>query len=663
MKKITLLLILMLVLPVLPVSQAGGKPSIKITEVYYNTGPGCEFITLQNKGRRKNFEDITLTDGENEINFENIILNKSEKLVISKNDGYEDVWHENPDMTWSNGELDGKLSLPDGNGKVILKNSGEVIDSFYYGDIDEGKKWDGEATEKLPEGVYAKRKDIDTNSKEDWNWTREWKVGHSEFESKTFHYEGRAVAFTSPDSSYDSIMSFLEKVDHSLNISIYKLTDLRIAKKIAELSGRGVEVRVLAEGEPVNGIPKKAKYALSLIEDSGGKVRLMGKGEYAPYDYIHSKYMIGDNESLFLATENIVRSAYSPSESFGNRGWGTVLESERIAYYYQRVFEQDWRFGNDFESTVKPIDREKYKEGPYFSRLNRSVITDEFEITPVLSPDTSTSEKTILDMIEKAQNSIYVQQYYIRHWEKGKNPYLKAIKRAAERGVETKVLLDSSYYNIEGDKNGNDEIRDELNKFAEKNDLDLEARLLSNYKGLIKSHAKGMIVDEKKVLISSINWNANSILQNRETGVIIENRKIGKYFSEVFLRDWRDDIEPIADAGRNRTIGVGESISLTARNSWDDHKLAEYSWDIDGDGDFERKGERLTVAIDKKTTQKIILKVKDVGGNIDKDSTSLSVRNKGEGLNLGRIAGWVIIASPAIIITLFLINAVFISRS
>ena len=50
-------------------------------------------------------------------------------------------------------------------------------------------------------------------------------------------------------------------------------------------------------------------------------------------------------------------------------------------------------------------------------------------------------------------------------------------------------------------------------------------------------HNKGLVVDGKKVLITSLNWNAHSIY-NREAGVIIDNSAIASFYDRVFLYDW-----------------------------------------------------------------------------------------------------------------------------
>ena len=68
--------------------------------------------------------------------------------------------------------------------------------------------------------------------------------------------------------------------------------------------------------------------------------------------------------------------------------------------------------------------------------------------------------------------------------------------------------------------------------------MGLEAKLADlDSLGLAKVHNKGLVVDGKKVLITSLNWNAHSIY-NREAGVIIDNSAIASFYDQVFLYDW-----------------------------------------------------------------------------------------------------------------------------
>lgn len=488
----------------------------------------------------------------------------------------------------------------------------------------------------------------------------------SDFEVETFGYEGKATVFTSPDSAMYSMDRFLDDVDSSLDVAIYLFNHPRIARRIANISRNGISVRVLIEGHPVNGISKGSLSCLGLIDDAGGEVRMMG-GEEDPYNYFHPKYIVRDNSSVMLTSENFVPPGFSEDETHGNRGWGIILGSQDIASYYLDVYEHDWELGEDFKGDETEIDElestsssESSSMISYSPRFNRTEISGEFKITPILSPDTSMSEKTILDMIRSAEDRIYVQQYYIRDWEDRKNPYVEAIKDAGERGVKVKMMLDTTWYHL--GENGNDQMVEEINDFADDMNVDIEARLLSPYKNLLKSHNKAMVIDGYRTLISSINWNANSVLRNREAGMIVENNEVGEYYSCIFLEDWVDTIEPIADAGRDRTVGLDEKVILSGENSWDDHSIRVYRWDTNENGLYDKAGEEITLTFEEQGTYRIELMVEDVGGNIDTDMVTVEVEKEAHSF-LDEYINWIILLSPTLVITGLLVKSFFLNRS
>lgn len=79
-----------------------------------------------------------------------------------------------------------------------------------------------------------------------------------------------------------------------------------------------------------------------------------------------------------------------------------------------------------------------------------------------------------------------------------------------------------------------------INRIASDEHLPLEARCADlEASGIEKIHNKGVIVDDRKVLVSSVNWNTNSPNFNREAGVIIDHPGAARYFKEVFDDDWQ----------------------------------------------------------------------------------------------------------------------------
>ena len=105
------------------------------------------------------------------------------------------------------------------------------------------------------------------------------------------------------------------------------------------------------------------------------------------------------------------------------------------------------------------------------------------------------------------------------------------------------MLLDSYWFNIEDEKD-NDEMVALINRIGISEHIPLEARLVDLAANEIeKIHNKGVIVDDQRVLVSSINWNSNSPNFNREAGVIIDHRDVARYFLDVFEDDWNSSIK------------------------------------------------------------------------------------------------------------------------
>jgi PGF-CTERM protein len=84
-----------------------------------------------------------------------------------------------------------------------------------------------------------------------------------------------------------------------------------------------------------------------------------------------------------------------------------------------------------------------------------------------------------------------------------------------------------------------------------------------------------------------------------------------------------DTVAPVADAGRSRTVGLNESITLDAGNSTDDGTIASYEWALDN-GD-NATGERVTAAYEQPGIYTVRLTVIDQAGNEGTDTVTMNV--------------------------------------
>jgi len=122
----------------------------------------------------------------------------------------------------------------------------------------------------------------------------------------------------------------------------------------------------------------------------------------------------------------------------------------------------------------------------------------------------------------------------------------------ARRGVSVRILLDSYYYNVDGPED-NDEMVRTLNMLAAREKIPLEARCADlSGNNLVKIHNKGVVVDKRWALVSSINWNDNSPTFNREAGVIIDHPGVAGHLTRVFEDDWEGSANQGPQSGPDR---------------------------------------------------------------------------------------------------------------
>jgi len=315
-----------------------------------------------------------------------------------------------------------------------------------------------------------------------------------------------------------------------------------------------VDVRVLIEGEPVGGISPSEKSLIWAVNRSGIPVWSMvsSKTEHAPYRYDHAKYIVIDNNSLLLTSENFKNSGLPPKGMSGNRGWGVHLRDPGLARYFTDVFTSD----SGSRSVVPYTGTAGDSEPAPFKKHTFGFSPAQFEgatIIPVIAPDTSYQ---IADLLDSARISIEIEQASIKNeTQYTLNPYLLSAINASRRGAHVRVLLDSYWYNVEG-SNDNDEMAALINHIGVSEQIPLEAKCIDlSVSPVEKIHNKGVIVDDQRVLVSSINWNSNSPNFNREAGVIIDHPGVACYFRDVFDDDWN----PMANMARPKTdyIKVG----------------------------------------------------------------------------------------------------------
>lgn len=166
------------------------------------------------------------------------------------------------------------------------------------------------------------------------------------------------------------------------------------------------------------------------------------------------------------------------------------------------------------------------------------------DATRITSPDSS--QAGLIALLNGADRSIDLEQMaFAPLWEQNEtaSPMLAAVIAAARRGVKVRVLLNNeAVFDRPGAKPGphkNHVMVKFLNQLAKTENLPLAGRIADiQGMGITYIHNKGALVDGHQTLISSINWNENSVTRNREGAVLIESREVNEHYRRLFDSDW-----------------------------------------------------------------------------------------------------------------------------
>jgi len=657
-----------------------GDTSLLLAEVYYNTLVANEYIVIFNPGPAEiSITNWTLTDLEGTLAFPPAaFIAAGQRVVIAQNSSlYRRDTLDDADFRFSGGDAPsmvtrgGTFALNNDGDEVILRDPlGNVIDAFIYGDSGyTGPGWSGPPAMGLTKGYVAHRIESDGvyrdgNSCADWESLGTQVIGQSAHPLTSFEFDGVAQGIISPDTASGVLSGIVDSATDSVFLSIYEFTDSVLGARLLDAVRRGVDVRVLAEGCPVGGMQKAELNILRNLSDSGASVRLLldnsSLGVKARYRYDHSKYAVIDNKTLVVGSENWVRTGFPPEDVTGNRGWSVRLDNRELSSFMAGVFLEDWNPARmdsvDLaRASLSPVRDDDPVEGGFASKFYQQPFVGHFRVTPVLSPDNSLDPGAVIGVIKSARSYLHIEQFYAsKSWGTSPNLFLEEAVDAARRGVDVRILLDSSWYNVDPDETmDNDDTVSYINEIAIREGIPIAAKLgNSTSHDLVKFHNKGVIADGERILVSSINWNLNSVTENREVGLVVENPELASFFDTAFDYDWMDDVTPpFADAGDDLTAQVGQEVYFSAASSRDDVGIERYTWDIGGDGSFELNGSAVSWRFTTPGRFTVVLSVEDAWGNTAEDRIEVTVVLADEPiLTGGSTLAWVV--APGVILVI-----------
>lgn len=337
-------------------------------------------------------------------------------------------------------------------------------------------------------------------------------------------YASDITAFSSPENSFAALQKFLGEAKDNIYVAVYTIDSPFV---MDELLNTKSNITLIVEKSPVGRISQQENNILCRLQKSNASVYL-----YNGSGYMHAKYIVSD-DAVLVATENLGNSGF-PKNGFGNRGYGAVVYDANIVNEFISVFMYD--LNSSMKFICENEGRIEYEKLAAYSPPELKTYHNQ-SVSAIFAPD---AIDDVLSLINSAEKRLYIEEFYIyRNWGNKNNlkpnEFLESAINKARNGVDVKILMDSTEYNVDRkDPNSNYYTEQYVNEIGVHG---LEARLIDIDKtGVEKVHAKLFIADSTAV-ISSINWNEHSPLRNREAGIAVTG-EAAEYYADAFMRDW-----------------------------------------------------------------------------------------------------------------------------
>jgi len=290
-----------------------------------------------------------------------------------------------------------------------------------------------------------------------------------------------------PDDGIEPFQEALRSAKKKLDIKMFQLTEPRLMEEVAAAHRRGVAVRVMLNPSRFTGEHDNDE-AFVFFKNASVPV----KETNPAFPITHEKSMVIDDDTAWIMSLN-----WAPKYFGKTRDYALVSTDPLEVQEIEACFESDWK-------------RLEF-EPPVLSNLTWSV---------------GTSRESVIHFIHSAKESLFIQ-----HEKYVDAPVIEALLEGRAKrnltihamGLPVHSLRD--FYRIEGIAG--------LRLLA---DLGIHVRKLHG----LHLHAKLMIADERRALLSSFNFYPKCFNERRELGVFFDDPELILRLVETFKKDWKN---------------------------------------------------------------------------------------------------------------------------
>ena len=289
------------------------------------------------------------------------------------------------------------------------------------------------------------------------------------------------------------LVSEINGAQKTIDMAIYGYSSTpAIEQALKKAISRGVKVRIVHDTDADGG---------NIYPDTFGFIGAFSdvvsdKNSKEVRDTMHNKFYIFDGKIVITGSANLSHTDMSGYNSNSI----IVINSPEVAKFYTDEFDQMYagKFHNDKTSTPDKVYG---------------------NIKVFFSPQDKGIANGILPLIQNAASYIYVPSFVITE-KRITNELIKA----KQRGVDVRIIADAL----------NSSTRHSKSKEMRAAGIQVKAE---NYAG--KMHSKSMIIDDKYVVIGSMNFSNSGENRNDENFVILEDSDAAGFYKNVFLYQWQ----------------------------------------------------------------------------------------------------------------------------
>jgi len=260
---------------------------------------------------------------------------------------------------------------------------------------------------------------------------------------------------------------------------------------------------------------------------------------------LHAKYMVIDNTSVFVGSQNWDWRALDQIHEIGAR-----ITNTRFAQTFDATFDFDWQLA---DNPNLPKAAERAMLAPSFAPattedpiLLNAGSSDPLIAFPAFSPPVlmprwvSAEQPALIQMIDASQHMLRIQVMTLsairQYGPKGWWPVIDtALRNAAARGVQVHIIV--------ADWALNEPMQAYLKSLAVMPNITIKfSRLPPSPQGFIPyarvEHAKYAVADDRSVYIGTGNWEWSYFNNTIDASVFVHGVGPAKTLTQIFEHDW-----------------------------------------------------------------------------------------------------------------------------